>query len=129
MLWDTNDWKQFPTLEDTPIKLVRFSKDGRRLAVVTMTNAVKIMDTTHAFDVIALPIVGKREEVGDVGDIAFDYTGTRVGICRNDGVLTVWDYKLDTVMQPDFGTTAIKVWTVDFQPDGQFVPLFLRPTF
>lgn len=129
-IFDTGDWKSLTVGTEASVKLVRFSRDGSRLATVTTANVVRVWDTSKAFDTITLPLLAERSEGARINDVTFGFKGDRLGICRDDGVLIIWLHGLNRFMQPKFGDTSVpmKIWTMDFVADDGFLPLFTGRT-
>ncbi len=130
IIWDGNDWKDLPVIKDASVKLVRFSRDGSRMATVTAGNLIRVWDTSRALDSVRLTMLAERTEGANVNDVAFNFIGERLGICRGDGILTVWNHVTKEVMQPSLAEVSVplKIWTMDFAADGGFLPVFTART-
>ncbi len=121
-IFDGNDWKEMAVARGISVKIVRFSRDGKRLAYVTTDNIVRVLNSDNALDKVRLELLAERTERTRINDVVFDFSGDRLGICRNNGV-AVWNHCDGNVVEPDL-EGALNVWSMDFEADGRFIPVY-----
>ncbi len=120
-IWDVATGRETTTtrLSDIYITRIRFSPDGKRLAVVGchsrfLVGAVRILDAERGGD--ALPPLGGHTRV--VQDVVFSLDGQRLATGSTDRTIRIWDLATGQEILTLKGHAGI-VWTIRFSPDGR----------